>query len=194
VTTVLNHGFSNGQNIEINGVVGMTQINGEGLTVTVVDEKNFTVGISTLGYSPYISGGVVTPNLRNVTVNITDYPDVYSITFVNPPQQTVAMSILWNTTQANFVAGASVAQTVAPAMANYINGITVGQPINLLVAEQIFLEAIAGILQPSQVSVLDFTVEINGVVTDPEAGTQLIFGDPESYFSTTTGSITVIQA
>jgi len=194
VTTNLNHGYANGQIVQLNGVLGMTQINGLNLTVTVVDEKNFTVGISTNGYSPYTSGGVVTPNLRNITVNITDYPDIYSVPFVNPPQQTVSMTISWNTSLPNFVAAASVSQAVAPAMAAYINSIVTGQPINLFVAEQIFITAVAGILLPSQISVIDFTVEINGVVTAPQSGTGLVYGDVESYLQATSGSINVVQA
>ena len=196
VTTLLNHGYSNGQVVQINGVVGMTQINGLSITVTVVDEKNFTTGINTTGFSTYISGGVVTPNLRNVTVNIQDFPDVYSVTFVVPPQQTVSMGVSWNTTEANFVAQASVAQAAAPAIAAYINSITVGQPINLLVAQDAFINAVAGILQESQISVLTFTVEINGVVTAPQAGTNIVLGDPESYFFTppSGSSIVVTQA
>jgi hypothetical protein len=194
VTTDLNHNYANGQVATLNGVVGMTQVNGNSYTVTVVDEKRFSIGVSTLGFSPYVNGGVVTPNLRNVSVNITDFPDVYSVVFVNPPAQTVSMTVSWNTSQPNFVAGASVAQLAAPALADYVNSIVVGQPLNLLLAEQVFLKAIAGILQPSQVSVLDFTVRINGVVTAPQSGTKLVFGDPESYFSTTSGNITVTQA
>ena len=194
VTTDLNHGFSNGQVIQINDVVGMTQINGLSLTITVVDEKNFTVGISTAGYSPYVSGGVVTPNLRNVTVNITDYPDVYAVPFVVPPLQTVTMTISWNTTEENFVGEAAVAQAVAPAMAAYVNSIIVGQPINLLVAEQTFIAAVAGILLPYQISVMNFTVFINGISTAPQSGTKLVFGDSESYFSASSGGISVEQA
>ncbi len=194
VTTLLNHGFSNGQVVQINGVVGMTQINGLNLTITVITEKTFSVGISTAGFSSYVSGGVVTPNLRIITVNITDYPDVYSIPFVNPPQQTVAMGISWNTTQPNFVGSAAVAQAVAPAMADYVNSIVVGQPINLLVAEEVFLTAVSGILQPSQVSLINFTVEINGVVTTPQGGTRLVLGDPESYFQASSAAMNVVQA
>jgi hypothetical protein len=194
VTTLLNHGYSSGQVIQISGVLGMLPINGVNLTVTVIDEKDFSVGVNTIGYPAYISGGICTPNLRNVTVNITDFPDVYSVTFVNPPQQKVTMTVQWNTTETNFVSAASVAQVVAPAIANYINTIVVAQPINILVMEQVFIAAVAGILQPSQISLINFTVEINGVVTAPQAGTKLIFGDPESFFEATTAGILVEQA
>lgn len=194
VTTLLNHGCANGDSATLSEVVGMTQVNGNTYTATVVDEKRFSIGVSTLGFSPYISGGIASPNLRNVEVNITDFPDVYSVVFVNPPAQTVTMTVSWNTTAPNFVSDASIAQLAAPAIADYVNSIVVGQPINLLVAEQALLAAIAGVLEPSQVSVLNFSVLINGVVTAPEVGTQIIDGDPESYFQASSGGINVERA
>ena len=195
ITTDINHGLIGGQTAEITGVVGMTQINGESGTVTVISEKSFSLGINTTGYSPWISGGIVTPNNRNTTVDIIDYPDIYSVTFVNPPQQTVTMTVTWQTTQPNFVGQASIAQAAAPAIADYINTIQAGNsPINLLEASQVFLDSIAGILLPSQVSVLNFTVLINGVSTPPQSGTQLVFGDPQSYFQAASSGINVVQA
>ena len=194
VTLDKNHGYANGQVFQIAGALGMLGINGVNLTATVVNEKQLSVGINTTGYPAWTSGGVVTPNFRNVSVNIQDYPDVYTVDFVIPPAQTVTMNVSWNTTQSNFVLGASVAQLAAPALAAYINSIVVGQPINLLVAAETFTASVAGILLPYQISVLTFTVLINGVVTAPQSGTELVNGDPESYFTATTGSISVLQA
>jgi len=45
VTTALNHGYSNGQIVTAFNVLGMYQINGVPLTVTVIDEKNFSTGL-----------------------------------------------------------------------------------------------------------------------------------------------------
>ena len=194
VTLDKNHGYANGQVFQITGALGMLSINGVNLTATVVNEKQLSVGINTTGYPAWTSGGVVTPNFRNISVNLQDYPDVYTVDFVIPPAQTVTMNVSWNTTQSNFVLGASVAQLAAPALAAYINSIVVGQPINLLVAAETFTAAVAGILLPYQISVLTFTVLINGIVTAPQSGTELVNGDPESYFTATTGSISVLQA
>jgi hypothetical protein len=194
VTTDINHGYADGQIVELNGVVGMTPVNSVPLTVTVIDEKNFSIGISTIPYPAYVSGGVVTPNLRTVTPNIIDYPDIYTVPYVNPPEQTVEMGVSYNTTAPNFVSQAQVAQLAAPALADYVNLITVGQPINLLVASDVFATAVASVLLPSQISVLNFSVSINGVDTSPTAGTQLVPSDPESYFETTSAQITVSQA
>lgn len=194
VTTDINHGYATGQVVQINGVVGMTPINGVNLTITVVDEKTFSTGINTSGYPAYVSGGVVTPNLRNLTPNIIDYPDIYTVPYVNPPAQTVTMGVSYNTTAPNFVSQAQVAQLAAPALADYINSIVVGQPINLFVAEETFIEAVSSVLLPSQISVLNFTISINSVPTSPIAGTKLVPSDPESYFETSSAAITVSQA
>ena len=192
ITTATNHGYSNGQVAEASGIVGMTELNGVPFTVTVVDEKNFTIGINTTGYTAYVSGGVLTPNLKNVAPNISDPPDIYTVPFVDPPQQTVTIAVSWNTTQPNFVSQAAVAQLAAPAIADYINSITVGGPISLLILGETFAAAVASVLDPETISVLTFTVSINGVSTSPTG--QLILGDSESYFFSTTAGIAVSQA
>jgi hypothetical protein len=193
ITTAINHGYAVGQQAELSGVVGMTPLNGVLFTVVaVVDEKNFTINVDSAGYPAYVSGGVLTPNLRNVTVSINDQPDIYSITFVNPPLQTVTVSVSWNTTAPNFVSQAAVAQLAAPAIAAYLNSITVGAPINLLVMDAVFLAAVAPVLAGELVSTLSFSVSINGVATAPTGS--LVIGDPESYFSATIAGVTVNQS
>lgn len=191
VTTDINHGYSDGQACVITGIVGMTPLNGVSLTVTVVDEKRFSTGVNTSIMPGYVSGGVVTPNLRNVSPNISDPPDVYTIGFVLPPEQTVAIAVTWNTTEPNFVSQAAVAQLAAPALAAYVNAITVGAPMSLVLLEGVFVVAVATVLDTSTISDLNFAVSINGVSTAPVG--QLIFGDPESYFSTSASAMSVTQ-
>lgn len=61
VTTTTAHGFSNGDVISIDGVVGNMGddvLNDNSFTVTVVDADEFTIGASTAGKT-YTSGGVV---------------------------------------------------------------------------------------------------------------------------------------
>jgi Ubiquitin-activating enzyme E1 FCCH domain/Baseplate J-like protein len=193
VTTAINHGLTTGNQVTINGIVGMTPLNGVLVTATVVSENSFSIGVNTSGYPTYVSGGVVTPNPRNITVNITDPPDVYGITFVVPPQQTVLVAVRWNTTEPNFVAQASVAQLAGPPLVAYLNALSPGSPINLNVMASLFLTAVASILPASAVSVLSWAVSINGIPTSPQVGTQLVFGDPESYFFATASSVTFTQ-
>ncbi len=102
VTTLLNHGYSNGQIVTFSGIGGMTELNTGNYTVTVVDEKNFTIGVDTTAYTAFTSGGEVLPNLRNTTVTINDYPDTYAITYVTPPSQIVNVQLTWNTDGVNF--------------------------------------------------------------------------------------------
>lgn len=194
ITTSLNHGYSVGDAVEVNDVLGMVAINGVATTVfSVIDEKNFTVNINSTAFTTYISGGVVTPNSRNIEVSIIDFPDTYVVPYVNPPQQSVTVTLTWNTSSPNFVSGAAVAQAGAPALAAYINGITVGQPINVFEMESVFQISIASILDPNLLTRMIFSVQINGVGTAPIGGTGIIAGDPESYFLCTSSDITIVQ-
>lgn len=190
VTTNLTHGFATGQVITINGATGMTAVNGTPFTITVLSSTTFSIGVNTTGYATYTGGGVVTPNFRNQSVSITDYPDVYTIPYVIPPQQTVTMTVTWNTTLTGFTSGGAIPGLAIPALVQYVNNITVGQPLNLFELEATFQEAVASVLAPQYLTRLVFAVAIDGVGVSPTAGTGIIAGDPESFlFSTATGII-----
>jgi hypothetical protein len=193
VTTNLNHGYATGQVVHINGVVGMTAVNGGSFTITVLTQTTFSLGVNTTSYGAYVSGGVVTPNLRNVVVSINDYPDTYNIPFVNPPQQSVTMTVTWNTTAINFVSQAAVAQLAAPALIAYVNALPVGTPINLFELQTTFQNAVASILPAQLITRMVFAVNINGISVPPASGTGIIAGDPESYFYAAPTAITVTQ-
>jgi len=191
VTTNLNHGYSTGQVVHIAGVTPSGY--NATYTITVLTETTFSVGVNTSSYGAYTSGGVVTPNLRNVTVTVSDYPDNYSITFVNPPVQTVSITITWNTISTNIVSPTTIASLATPSIVSYINGIYVGQPISVFELQEAFQKAVEPILDVSLISKINCSVAINGIVTAPASGTLLIYGDPESYFSTSTGLVTIVQ-
>ena len=194
VTTDLNHGYTTGKVIEIEGIVGMTELNNVSLTATVITPTTFSIGVNTTGYTAYVSGGMVTPNLRNEVVNINDYPDTYAVPFVIPPQQIVGIIVTWNTFANNFISPAAISQAAQPAIVSYINNLVVGQPLNLLEIQQTFQDAIASILPSQQLVSLTFSVTVNGIATSPEAGTSIIPGDPESYFFATAANIVIVQA
>lgn len=130
---------------------------------------------------------------RNITVTINDYPDTYSVIFVNPPVQTVAVTVTWNTISTNLVSPASISQLSAQPIADYINSIVVGQPINTFDIQDIFAKAVATVLPVNQISKIDISVSINGTVVPPVTGTFLVYGDSESYFSTSVPNITITQ-
>lgn len=192
ISTDLNHGYTTGQTVEIAGVLGPVGVNGTN-TATVVDEKSFSIPVSTTLDPAYGGGGVVTPNFRNIAPAINNFPNVYVVPYVIPPQQTVAVAVTWNTSSNNFVSDATVAQLSQQPLVDYINGIYAGQPINLLVMRSIFEKAVAAVIPTEQLTRLVFAVSINGIGTSPDAGSEVIFGDPESYMRTTVPAITVTK-
>jgi len=194
VTTNLNHGYVTGQTgVQINGALGMTAVNGVNYTVTVINQKSFSIGVNTTSFGVWTSGGVITPNFRNTSVNLNQYPDTYTIPYVRPPLQTVSMVVTWNTNSPNYVSSIAIAQLATPALALYVNGIYVGAPIILYELEATFQQAVASILDPQILTRMVFNVSINGIATPPLVGTGIIAGDPESFFSIAESDITVVQ-
>lgn len=56
--TATGHGYTTGDEIYLSSIGGMTELNGENYTITVVDSDNFTLdGINSTGYTSYTSGG-----------------------------------------------------------------------------------------------------------------------------------------
>lgn len=143
--------------------------------------------------SPGILVGSAVSSLRNVTVSLNDYPDTYSILYVNAPSQTVTLSVTWNTVLANFTGGAAFPSLVQQPLVDYIKSIPIGNPINVMEMNKVFQDAVSSLLDPSLLTRLVFTVFINGVSTAPAAGTYAVSGDPESYFTAVTTGITVNQ-
>lgn len=194
VTTNINHGLTTGQNnVFIAGVLGMTAANGGPYTVTVVSPNQFSFGVNTSGFGVYTSGGVVTPNVRNISVNLNDYPDTYTVPFVNPPAEAVIIQLTWNTISPNFVSSTAVQQLGAPALANYVNSIPVGAPINQFELENVFQAAVASIVPPALLTRMVWTVSINGIDVPPVSGTGVIQGDPESYLTCSATAVIITQ-
>jgi len=52
------HGLVTGDTVTIEEVVGMTTLNGQNVTVTVVDANTYTIGVDTTLYPAYVSGGI----------------------------------------------------------------------------------------------------------------------------------------
>ena len=192
VTTTINHLFTTGQAVIITGVTP-SAYNLTYSSITVIDEKTFSVGVDTSGFGAYVSGGVITPNFRNQFITINFYPDDYVIPFVLPPSQPVAMAVSWNTISVNYVSATAVASLASAALAAYVNGLPIGVPLNVDVMISVFQTAVVSILPAALISTITFSVTINSVATSPEGGTVLIYGDPESSFSTTSAAIVVEQ-
>jgi hypothetical protein len=192
VTTTLNHGYANGQVVTFQTMGGMPSLDSGSYTVTVITENSFSIGVDTTAIGPYTGGGIVSPNLRNVVVPINDYPDIYNIPFVTPPAQLATINLIWNTTS-SFAAAAVFNQQAQGAIIDYINAIPAGAPINILAMQEAVQAAVENLLPLAALSRMVWTIDINGVVTAPSAGTYLVIGDPESYFVTNNSQVTVVQ-
>ena len=130
----------------------------------------------------------------NVIESVFDGPNSYSVTFVTPVQNSVTMSVEWTTNIVNFGAGSIVNGLATPALISYINSLGTNQPINLGVAQQVFVNAVASMLPAAALSGIAFTVLINDVQTSPGAGLQIIPPPTtDGYFYCTPSSVTVAQ-
>ena len=125
------------------------------------------------------------------TIQIDVYPDSYQLPFVVPTSQTAAVFITWNTTSTKYIDPTGVSNAAQQPVADYINQIAVGQPINLLQIQEIFLEAVQGLIPPSMVSMISIQIGINGTIVPPDADSTLVYGDTYGYFTTTPGQIQV---
>ena len=192
VTTTLNHGLTTGNTTTISGALGMTDANGT-WTVTVLTPTTFSIPYNSSAAATYTGGGVLTPNARNQSVSINDFPNTYTIPFVVPPVQSVSVSLTWNTTSTNSVSASAMATLGSAALIAYVNSIPVGSPMNLFELQNAFQIATVSILPTAYLTRMVFAVYINGVLASPAAGTGVISGDPESYFLTDSTLITIAQ-
>lgn len=194
-TTALNHGLTTGNTTTFNGAAGGTFSTINGLqTVTVLSPTTFSFGVNTTGLGSYTANSAtLTPNNRNQSISVIDYPNTYVIPFVVPPVQNVTISLTWNTNSLNSVSATSMASAGAAAMVDYVNSIPVGQPLNLFELQNAFQIGTASILPTANLTRMVFAVYFNGVAITPTSGTGLYVGDPESYFLTNTTLITITQ-
>lgn len=141
-----------------------------------------------------LTADVVNPSGAAVdkrTVQITVYPDTYEIPYVVPESQNVQLLIEWNSISLSYVDPAGVQRAVGQPLADYINAIPVGVPINILEIRDIFLRSVAPLVPSSMVSMIDVKVGINGDIVPPETDTSLVYGDTYKYFSTSAAQIQV---
>ncbi len=146
---------------------------------------------STINF-PMLSGSTSNTSY-DVIVSLISYPNTYTITYVNPPQQIVTMNVVWNTTLAGFTGTAQVNQVGQTAILNYINGIVVGQPINLIELADVFASAVSSILAKRYLTSFVVTATIDGEDVSPAAGTNILIGNPEGYFYAEPSGIVVTQ-
>jgi hypothetical protein len=127
----------------------------------------------------------------SVTVTIQDYPDEYDVPYIIPTSQAVTVILTWNTTSLNAVNPDTVSALANPLIVEYVNALAVSEPINIYQIQTLFLGIMTTLVNPTQVSLIDIQIGINGKIVEPEEGTDLVYGDTYGYFSTNASNVTV---
>lgn len=182
VSTDLTHGFTAGQAVVINGVTGMSGINGVSFTATPIDSRSFSINYNSTSSGAWTGGGLVTPNLRNSTVAISDYPDSYQVNIVQPFQQLTTIEYLWATLGTNYLNNETILSLIQENVLSYVNNIYAGQPLNVGKLKDVFYQSVNGTIDMTLITTLNVNVTVNGVLTPVDSGTDIISGDRFSYW------------
>lgn len=127
------------------------------------------------------------------TVQISAYPDTYTLPYVVPSSQNATALITWNTASTTYIDPDGIAKAVQQPIADYVNAIAVGQPVNLFEIQDIFMQSVASLVPASMISMIQVQIGINGAIKPPDANSSLVYGDTYSYFSTSSSQVQVKQ-
>lgn len=192
LTTSLAHGLTNGQSVTISGAQGMTRLNGT-FPATVLDSYRFTLPLDTRQDPLYQGGAVIHTNPRNITATILDGTDRYTIPFIRPLQQKVRLIAHWQTSAVNIIDNDTATQLCAPKIADYINSLSVNEPLNTLQLGTVFEAAVLQLVPGNLITELSFEIYLDDILTTPPAHSTVIAGDPESYFVITPSDISLVR-
>ena len=128
VVTSTSHGLSTGAEIEITGVVGMTEVNGNTYRITAIDGDSFRLeGTDSTGFTAYTSGGTWTVNGDTLKYKVTaNNRDTFEESLSALSSATLAIT---GVTQAN------------PAV------VTFGSAHNLDYGDEIYIDGIVGMTE-----------------------------------------------
>lgn len=192
ISTTLTHGLTNGQNVTISGAQGMNAINGS-FTATVLDAYRFTIPLDTSTAPLYSGGGLLETNPRNLTATLLDGTDRYDIPFIRPLQQKVRLIVHWQTSSVNIIDNDAATRLCAPNLADYINSLSVNEPINIMQLSTAFEAALLKIIPGNLITELSFELYLNDILTLPSPKGTTIAGDPQSYFTITPADISLVR-
>lgn len=190
-------GFSVGDTIYAQDVVGLTGINNTPLTITTIYPYSFVVSQTFTG--SYVSGGYISTSStaielpRNVLVTVYDPPDSYDIPYVIPVQQETQVEVTWNTSSSTVIDNAAVASLATPDIQTYINNLGPGQPINFYEMQYLFQEAVVSLIPTPLITHIEFAITVNGQILTPAVNTGIVVGDPDGYYYATVADITFVR-
>lgn len=127
------------------------------------------------------------------TVQISVYPDTYTLPYIVPSSQNATVLITWNTASTTYIDPDGIAKAVQQSVADYVNAIAVGEPVNLFEIQDIFMQSVASLVSASLISMIQVQIGINGTIKPPDANSSLVYGDTYSYFSTSASQVQVKQ-
>ncbi len=131
---------------------------------------------------------------RAVNVSIIDAADTYTIPYLIPNSQDVAINLTFSIISNIDVSEDVVSSLATQPIIDYLTNIQIGDPINLINLESVFVESIMDVVLPKNISNIFITVYIDDIAKPPLEGTQLVYGDPYSYFITSSTAITIRKA
>lgn len=190
VVTSAAHGFTTGQTVWLNDIVGMTQLNTRFVTVTVIDANNFSINsLSTLPidsttYDAYTSGGTVSRVYEIVTpyaeadlldLHYEQSADVLTITHTGYQQRELRRlgATNWTLTTLSFAPtiGTPLAPTVVtggPGGGTAVNNIYMVTAVSSTLEESV--------ASPTTTQSYDLTVAGNFIDVDPTPGGATVTG------------------
>lgn len=130
---------------------------------------------------------------RDIITPIKSLPDIYKITYINPPLQRLGLRITWNSAYATDLMQTSIAALAAPNILTYINSIKVRDPLNVDILKEIFIDSVVSILPKPTINRLLVDVYIDGVLTPLDTGKNTVSGDIEGYFYANDSDIEVVR-
>ncbi|WP_238392815.1 hypothetical protein [Buttiauxella sp. 3AFRM03] len=129
----------------------------------------------------------------SVTITISDFPDYYDIPFVIPTSQMVNLVLTWNLRFDDPFDPDSIAIAATQPLVDYINSLAVSEPMSIYQIGSVFLASISKLVEPSQVSLIETNIWIDGVIAEPAPESGLIYGNKYKYFTTDQSYVMVKQ-
>lgn len=130
VVTTAAHGYSNGDKVKFAAVVGMTEINGQTGTVTVINVNSYSVDIDSRNYTAYTSGGTAAKVLTSdwpAAVTFFEGRLVYGGTPLKTQTLFFSKSFLYDDMTTGTNAADGMQYTLASEESNAIQWLTSGQ-------------------------------------------------------------------
>ena len=133
----------------------------------------------------------ILPDDYKKSVTIYTGADNYVIPYVNPKTQNVWCVLLWNSIEVLIFDADSMTKLFADAFSEYVNLLPIGVPINTLIVQDLFLNAINDIVEISLISRVAVTIYIDGNIVNPEEGTSIVRGHEYGFFKCIERSVIV---